>query len=580
MPIFKCKMCGGDLDINENDSVCRCGYCGTQQTVPSLNDDRKMRLFDQAESLRRKCEFDKAAVLYSLVVAEFPEEAEAYWCLVLCRHGIEYVKDPSSGKRLPTCHRLSSESVLDDGHYLEALAHSDAISGRVYEAEAVAIERARSQAASLVSGNEAYDVFISYKETDEKGSRTEDSVISQELYEALSEKDLQVFLSRVSLKDHLGNEYEPLIYAALASSKVMLVVGTKPEHFEGVWVKNEWSHFLRMMESDREKTLIPCYKGMSPYKLPRELVRFQSLDLEGLGCIQDLMSTVLRLMGGETPKRKVDTQDRSSALSTRGMMALEDGDFSRADSFFERALDANPFDGYAYLGKFLTQRQAASLDAFGDTIMSYDDDRNFQRALKHADSKLKKALLSAIKTNESNISRAREAEERAAQARKEEEEKRIREERALRDYNKVCAEIEKTIKEELKPELQSIEMRYTPDMDALRKQMGEAESNSMKEQVRLQLEISRLQRERNSKGLFGGPNKKVLSDRITEMENRLNSLTSQQDIRNRYQPRIDELALRMEEDKQRAESAVRKRHPVPSFETFRLAVEHPPSATL
>ena len=34
MSIFKCKMCGGELQINPGESVAVCEYCGTTQTLP------------------------------------------------------------------------------------------------------------------------------------------------------------------------------------------------------------------------------------------------------------------------------------------------------------------------------------------------------------------------------------------------------------------------------------------------------------------------------------------------------------------------------------------------------------------
>ena len=42
MAIIKCKMCGGDLRIEEGSTVCECEYCGTRQTVPSADNDMKM----------------------------------------------------------------------------------------------------------------------------------------------------------------------------------------------------------------------------------------------------------------------------------------------------------------------------------------------------------------------------------------------------------------------------------------------------------------------------------------------------------------------------------------------------------
>ena len=42
MAVFKCKMCGGDLHITEGMTVCECEYCGSVQTVPQLDDEKKI----------------------------------------------------------------------------------------------------------------------------------------------------------------------------------------------------------------------------------------------------------------------------------------------------------------------------------------------------------------------------------------------------------------------------------------------------------------------------------------------------------------------------------------------------------
>ena len=51
--IIKCKMCGGDLIITEGSSVCECEYCGTKQTVPTADNEKKMTLFTRASRLLR-----------------------------------------------------------------------------------------------------------------------------------------------------------------------------------------------------------------------------------------------------------------------------------------------------------------------------------------------------------------------------------------------------------------------------------------------------------------------------------------------------------------------------------------------
>ena len=43
MAIIKCKMCGGDLTLVEGQSVAECEYCGSRQTVPVADNEKKLR---------------------------------------------------------------------------------------------------------------------------------------------------------------------------------------------------------------------------------------------------------------------------------------------------------------------------------------------------------------------------------------------------------------------------------------------------------------------------------------------------------------------------------------------------------
>lgn len=38
----------------------------------------------------------------------------------------------------------------------------------------------------------------------------------------------------------------------------MVVIGTKPEYFKAVWVKNEWSRYLALIKNGAKKVLIPA----------------------------------------------------------------------------------------------------------------------------------------------------------------------------------------------------------------------------------------------------------------------------------------------------------------------------------
>ncbi len=199
-------MCGGDLELIPGSSVAECEYCGSRQTVPSADSEKKLTLFARANRLRFACEFDKAYGVYESIVADFPEEAEAYWGLVLCKYGIEYVDDPATGKKIPTCHRSSFESVMEDGNYDQALENADVVARGVYREEAKQIETLRRSIVEISSKEAPYDIFICYKETDPNGERTLDSVMAQDVYDALVQKGYRVFFSRISLEDKLGVE--------------------------------------------------------------------------------------------------------------------------------------------------------------------------------------------------------------------------------------------------------------------------------------------------------------------------------------------------------------------------------------
>ena len=77
MAVFKCKMCGGSLDIPEGITRGKCPYCDTTQTIPRLDDERRVNLYDRANHFRRNNEFDKAAGIYEQILNEDNTDAEA-----------------------------------------------------------------------------------------------------------------------------------------------------------------------------------------------------------------------------------------------------------------------------------------------------------------------------------------------------------------------------------------------------------------------------------------------------------------------------------------------------------------------
>ncbi len=396
MAIYKCKMCSGELDVQDGVSVIECDYCGTKQTVPTAKDENLQGLFNRANILRMKSEFDKAEQIYEKILQADESQAEAYWGLILCKYGIEYVEDPKTFTRIPTCHRTSFDSIIADDDYKSALQYADGVQRGIYEAEAKEIDRLQKDILALSQKEEPYDVFICYKETDETGRRTQDSAIANDIYYQLTNQGFKVFYAAITLEDKLGSAYEPCIFAALNSAKVMLAVGTKPEFFSAVWVKNEWSRFLKMMKNDRSKILIPCYKDMDAYELPEEFAHLQAQDMGKIGFINDIVRGISKVINKEEPvssTKQVETSNSTvTPLIERVFLFLEDSDWRNASDYCEKVLDQDPKNAYAYLGKLMVDLKVTIRSGLAQLSEPFGANNNYAKLIRFADPDLKSEI--------------------------------------------------------------------------------------------------------------------------------------------------------------------------------------------
>lgn len=402
MAIFKCKMCGGDLNVTDGASVCTCAYCGTKQTLPKLGDEKRVAMFERANYFWRNNEFDKAMGIYEMVLATDDTDAEAYWSIVLCRYGIEYVEDPKSHKRVPTVNRFQTKSILRDEDYLNAIRCANGYQRDIFETEAAHIDTIQKNIYTISKEEKPYDVFICYKETDGTGARTHDSVYAQKIYDALSHEGLRVFFSRITLEDKIGTAYEPYIYAALHSAKVMLVVSLSAENMNAPWVKNEWDRYLSIAKQDSTKALIPCYKDMSPYDMPEEFTYLQAQDMGKIGFLQDLVRGVKKILATSAPtlqtqERAVQTAgEKAKPLLERAYIFLEDGNWKKANQYAEKVLDLEPKNTDAYLCKFLAAGEYLSFDRLQAETSELNKvvplDADFFNAVEFANEKQKAQL--------------------------------------------------------------------------------------------------------------------------------------------------------------------------------------------
>ncbi len=388
--VYKCKECGGEIELQEN-GLGKCLYCGALQTLPKEKDDKIQNLLNRANDFRLNCDFDRAIFEYEEVLKLSESEPEAHWGLFLSKYGVEYVKDNMTFTYKPTLHRISSISVFDDVDYQATIKYADSISAIQYKKDAENIESVMKELLLLSANQEPYDVFLSYKEADDTTrKRTNDSYLAHDLYNELTAQGYKVFFAPKSLGVGL---YEPKIYSAIISSKVMIVLGTQPKYFDAVWVKNEWSRFAELIDNGEQKVLIPVFKNMEAGQLPNRLARYQALDMSNISFLQTLTEIISKSVNRQSRVNFNKNSSAEDAYLERGFLAIEDGNFSQADSFFENVLNLNPHNSQAYFGKLMVEMRITKQEQILTSPKYLNEYHNFEKAVRFADQQLKTTLI-------------------------------------------------------------------------------------------------------------------------------------------------------------------------------------------
>ena len=267
-----CRACGGALVREGNYFVCE--YCQRKELIDASDDIHAVARANAWEALR-KSDFEKATELFEELVVKNNGDYDSHWGLALARASIVYVNDVIEGKKVPTLNNVTENSFLGDKNVKTAISLAPTEIAESYKAHAEYVDKVRLEWLETASKEPPYDVFISFKDSDrEHGiTRTNDSQTMQDLYTALVEKGYKVFYSRVTLKGKVSEQYEPYIYNAIKTAKVMIVYGEKAEYFNSTWIKNEWMRFKKRVESGEKhkNALVTVFKGVDPYEIPTAL---------------------------------------------------------------------------------------------------------------------------------------------------------------------------------------------------------------------------------------------------------------------------------------------------------------------
>ena len=138
---------------------------------------------------------------------------------------------------------------------------------------------------------------------------------------------------------------------------------------------------------------------MDPYDLPEELSMLQSQDMSKIGFMQDLLRGVQKVMNAGNQaeasgavRQVVQTAAGGmtpgiNSLMERTYLFMEDGDFDSAEEYIERVLDIDPKYAPAYAAKVCVAFRIRKESGLADAPFLYEDNSDWQKALRFADSK-------------------------------------------------------------------------------------------------------------------------------------------------------------------------------------------------
>ena len=324
MNTFKCKSCGGETEKKGNVYICV--YCQSRWEQDLENDINAVDRAGAWKSLREG-DFEKAQVEFENIIGKEKTNYEAWWGKALADNHITYVNDLNENKKVPTCNNITNDVFADSTAVKNAIANAPMDIAEGYKKMAEQIDKIRVEWINLASKEPPYDVFISYKDSDkERGlTRTQDSIDAQDLYNALVAEGYKVFFSRISLRDKISEQYEPYIYNAIRTAKVMIVFGEKTEYFSSTWIKNEWSRFrTRIEKKEKHKnSLVVVYKDMDPNALPVSLRSRQCMNMSDMTFLSDLNRHIARIIESEKAKAGLERISIESGVIGKKATRLE-----------------------------------------------------------------------------------------------------------------------------------------------------------------------------------------------------------------------------------------------------------------
>lgn len=283
---MECNCCGNRDSSRfvkrEDGYVCKC--CG--QWFRYQTDAEKSRCSQGYENLSNY-RFDDARSIFQRVIIDNPGSVSARWGLLLARFGIVFTKafaktDAAPVYCFPEYGELVGKVFSREQEYAEMmeLIGTDEELIYFYKKKAREIDGALEKICENKI-DRANDVFICVKADaatelhPELSGETEDLRFAKKIYDDLTSHGVNVFFAPAAL----GTEAraDEVIWPNLVKSKKMLLVASKEEYIDSVWVKSEWRRWNGLGRDKELYVFVLRHENESPKSvLPHELLQNES----------------------------------------------------------------------------------------------------------------------------------------------------------------------------------------------------------------------------------------------------------------------------------------------------------------
>ncbi len=438
-----CGICGGSINADESNSFGTCIGCGHSSAYPKAD----IKKINRITYLRNSFRFNEAAKMASELVESHPDDSEAYWTLLLCEYGIQYVREGSS--RYPVCRKDVSElvSLRESNSFKKALSYATEEAVKNYEELAASLEDSINISLNIMKQDKEYDVFVLSPENSTVDSDFDGDKIYLRFTANLG---FSVFFGPEVLKDMDPVEKAAQTLYALKHSRIFLAPFRNIHDTYNGFLEYATEIFCEeAADSKGKKQVFPVFDStaINFQQIPEKLVWCDDIfDCSEDDFMRELSEKIEGILKPEVAAIVPDSLVTATAankenLVKRAYMFLEDGEFETADSYFDKILDIDIEDSRAYIGKLLAECRIRTEEEIKTLPQTVTDDKNFKKALRFATPEQKKhyeelnnAIVSRIEEERREIAEQhaklkaereeKEAIERARRARQEKEERK------------------------------------------------------------------------------------------------------------------------------------------------------------